>query len=93
MANENVLVLEDDLASLNLVSKQLTAAGYRVIPVVDGRMAIETCRSSPPDLVVCDLSMPGMDGFEFIRRLRQERMCFFRSRWIGSCWYPRRRRR
>ena len=72
MANESVLILEDDLASLNLVSKQLAAAGYRMIPVVDGRLAIETCRSSPPDLVVCDLSMPGMDGFEFIRRLRQE---------------------
>ena len=72
MANERVLILEDDLASLNLVSKQLTAAGYRMIPVVDGRQAIATCRSSPPDLVVCDLGMPGMDGFEFIRQLRQE---------------------
>jgi CheY-like chemotaxis protein len=72
MANENVLILEDDLATLNLVSKQLTAAGYLVIPVVDGRPAIETCRTRRPDLVVCDLDMPGMDGFEFIRQLRQE---------------------
>ncbi len=72
MANENVLILEDDLASLNLVSKQLTAAGYRMIPVVDGRLAIATCRSNPPDIVVCDLSIPGTDGFELIRRLRQE---------------------
>jgi DNA-binding response OmpR family regulator len=72
MANEQVLILEDDLAALNLVSKQLTAAGFRVIPVGDGRLAIETCRSQRPDLVVCDLSMPGMDGFEFIRQLRRE---------------------
>ena len=37
MANENVVVLEDDLAELNLVTRQLTGAGYVVIPVVDGR--------------------------------------------------------
>jgi CheY-like chemotaxis protein len=72
MANEAVLVLEDDLTDLNLVTKQLTTSGYQVIPVVDGHLAIETCRSRRPDLVVCDLSMPGMDGFEFIRQLRQE---------------------
>jgi CheY-like chemotaxis protein len=72
MANENILILEDDLATLNLVSKQLTTDGYRVIPVVDGRMAIDSCRDQRPDLVVCDLAMPGMDGFEFIRQLRKE---------------------
>jgi CheY-like chemotaxis protein len=72
MANEHVLVLEDDLAALNLVSKQLTAAGYRVTPVVEGRLAVQTCTKLRPDLVVCDLAMPGMDGFEFIRQLRQQ---------------------
>jgi len=72
MANETVLILEDDLAALNLVSKQLTGAGYLLIPVVDGRLGIETCLSRRPDLVVCDLAMPGMDGFEFIRQLRQK---------------------
>jgi len=73
MANETILVLEDDLTELNLLSKQLTAAGYRVIPVVEGRLAIEECFARKPDLVVCDLAMPGMDGFEFIRRLRRRK--------------------
>jgi CheY-like chemotaxis protein len=73
MANESVLILEDDLAELNLLSKQLTAAGYQVIPVVEGRLAIEMCLGRKPDLVVCDLAMPGMDGFEFIRRVRRRR--------------------
>ena len=72
MANENVLVLEDDLAQLNLASRQLTAAGYVVIPVVEGRLGIDTCLARKPDLVVCDLGMPGMDGFEFIRQLRRK---------------------
>jgi CheY-like chemotaxis protein len=72
MANESVLILEDDLVTMNMASKQLTAAGYVVIPVGEGRLAVETCRSRRPDLVVCDLAMPGIDGFEFIRRLRQE---------------------
>jgi len=73
MANENILVLEDDLDVLNLVTKQLAMEGYQVIPVVDGRMAIKTCRDRRPDLVVCDLGMPGMDGFEFIRQFRKEK--------------------
>ncbi len=72
MARENILLLEDDLAVQNMVSRQLTSAGYYVIPVVEGRTAIETCHLKQPDLVVTDLSMPGMDGFEFIRQLRQE---------------------
>jgi CheY-like chemotaxis protein len=73
MANETILILEDDLNELNLVSRQLAAAGYQVIPVVEGSMAIETCFARKPDLVVCDLAMPGMDGFEFIRRLRRRK--------------------
>jgi CheY-like chemotaxis protein len=73
MAGEIVLVLEDDLTQLNMMSKQLSAAGYSVTPVVEGRLALADCRTRRPDLVVCDLSMPGMDGFEFIRQLRQEK--------------------
>jgi CheY-like chemotaxis protein len=72
MAKEQILILEDDLATLNLVSKQLTAAGYEVIPVAEGWQAIQACHTKQPALVVCDLSMPGMDGFEFIRQLRRE---------------------
>lgn len=72
MARESILVLEDDLAAQNMVSMQLTSAGYRVIPVVEGHAAIEACHMQRPDLVITDLSMPGMDGFEFIRQLRQE---------------------
>ena len=73
MAGEIILVLEDDLTQLNLFSKQLSAAGYCVTPVVEGRLALVDCRTRRPDLVVCDLNMPGMDGFEFIRQLRQGR--------------------
>jgi len=67
-----VLILEDDLAVEGLESKQLSSAGYQVIPVVDGKLALEMFHSRRPDVVITDLSMPGMDGFEFIRRLRQE---------------------
>jgi DNA-binding response OmpR family regulator len=73
MANETVLILEDDLTELNLLSKQLTAAGYQVIPVVEGRMAIETCLDRKPDIVLTDLRMPGFNGYEFIRQLRRKK--------------------
>ncbi len=72
MPGENILILEDDLTVLNVVSKQLTAAGYQVIPVVEGRQALVSCHTRSPDLVVCDLGMPGMDGLKFIRKLRRE---------------------
>jgi len=72
MANENVLVLEDDLAELNLLSRQLTSAGYVVIPVVEGRLGIETCLARKPDLIMTDIGMPGLDGLEFIRQLRRK---------------------
>lgn len=72
MANETVLILEDDLTELNLLSRQLTAAGYQVIPVVEGQMAIETCLDRKPDLILTDLRMPGINGYEFIRQLRRK---------------------
>ena len=71
MAKEQILILEDDLTAMNLVSKQLTAAGYEVIPVVEGWQAVQTCLTKQPALVVCDIKMPGMDGIEFIRKLRE----------------------
>jgi CheY-like chemotaxis protein len=72
MAKEQILILEDDLATLSLVTKQLTAAGYEVIPVAEGWQAIQACHTKQPALIISDLSMPGMDGFEFIRQLRRE---------------------
>ncbi|MBM3313335.1 response regulator [candidate division WOR-3 bacterium] len=73
MAREQILILEDDLAVMNLMSKQLTSAGYYVTSLVEGRTAIESCHMRQPELVITDLNMPGMDGFAFIRQLRQEK--------------------
>jgi len=70
MIGKHIVVLEDNLATLNMVSRMLESAGYRVTPTADGETVIKEARTDPPDLLVCDLAMPGVDGFDVIRQLR-----------------------
>lgn len=65
-----VLVVDDDTALRMAVSRALRLEGYDVVVAVDGSEALETQRASPADLVVLDVSMPGVDGLETCRRLR-----------------------
>jgi signal transduction histidine kinase len=64
-----VLVVDDTLASLQLVTRLLTEEGYDVHPADSGELALASVAASPPDLIVLDVRMPGMDGFEVLRRL------------------------
>ncbi|HET8836961.1 MAG TPA: response regulator [Gemmatimonadales bacterium] len=65
------IVLADDNADMReYVARLLTGGGYQVEAVADGRSALETVRASPPDLVLADVMMPGLDGFELLRALR-----------------------
>ena len=65
-----ILVVDDTLASLKLASDILRAEGYEVRPAINGKLAIESAISNPPDLALLDILMPGMDGFEVCRRLK-----------------------
>ena len=66
-----VLVVEDDPANRQLAIRILERAGYLVEQAEGGPRALEMAKAMPLDLVLMDLSMPGMDGFETTRRLRQ----------------------
>jgi len=68
----SVLVIEDEPSISEVVSLYLRRAGYQVQTVADGQAALETLAKHAPDLVVLDLMLPGIDGFEIIRRLRDE---------------------
>jgi DNA-binding response OmpR family regulator len=68
----NVLVVEDDLTLLETLEYNLIAEGYQVQTVADGLTALEVAREEQPDLVVLDLMLPGLDGFEVCRVLRRE---------------------
>ncbi|GAB6064560.1 ATP-binding response regulator [Deferrisoma palaeochoriense] len=67
-----VLVADDDPVDRLLAEEVLLAEGYEVACAADGEAAWEACREAPPDLLVLDLLMPGLDGFEVLGRLRAE---------------------
>ncbi len=67
-----VLVVEDDLTLLETLEYNLAGEGYEVITAADGLTALEAGREEDPDLIVLDLMLPGLDGFEVCRILRRE---------------------
>jgi CheY-like chemotaxis protein len=60
---KHILVADDEAPVRLLLEKILQSAGYRVTSVPDGLAAVKAAREDPPDLAICDLSMPGIDGF------------------------------
>lgn len=60
----DILIVDDDLPTLNTLSSMLTAEGYEVRDVPDGQMALTAIENKPPELILLDVKMPGMDGFE-----------------------------
>jgi two-component system cell cycle response regulator len=67
----NVLVVDDDADKRNLLEVALGMEGYDVRTAANGREALAAVDSYPPDLIVTDVMMPEMDGFELVRRIRQ----------------------
>jgi DNA-binding response OmpR family regulator len=65
-----VLVVDDDPTVAEVVSRYLEHAGFLVETVADGAVALDRATADPPDLVVLDLMLPGLDGLEVCRRLR-----------------------
>ncbi|MPZ26059.1 MAG: response regulator [Micromonosporaceae bacterium] len=70
-AGQTVLVVDDDPTVSDVVSRYLERAGYRVTRAADGAGALAEFRRHRPDLVLLDLMLPGIDGLEVCRRLRQ----------------------
>lgn len=70
MAGSRVLVVDDEPTVRDVVVQYLRRDGHEVTEAVDGHQALELLASSPPDLVVLDLMLPGVDGLEVLRRLR-----------------------
>ena len=67
-----ILVVEDDLTLLETLEYNLDGEGYEVITAADGLTALEVAREDQPDLIVLDLMLPRLDGFEVCRILRRE---------------------
>ena len=71
MDTPRILVVDDDKRIAAAVRRALASEGYRVEVAHDGQSALNMARTSPPDLVVLDVMMPGIDGVEVCRRLRE----------------------
>jgi len=67
-----ILVVDDTPANLGLLSSILTKEGYRVRPAPNGRLALRAAHNDPPDLILLDINMPEMDGFEVCRKLKDD---------------------
>ncbi|MDD5448880.1 MAG: response regulator transcription factor [Actinomycetota bacterium] len=72
MAGRKILVVEDDEILLDALKYNLTKEGYGVVTVADGARALEVARTEQPDLIILDIMLPGLDGFEVCRILRKE---------------------
>jgi CheY-like chemotaxis protein len=66
-----VLVVDDDAGLRELLRRTLEREGYRVVEAANGRQALDRVRDSEPGLILLDLMMPAMDGFEFVEELRR----------------------
>jgi two-component system cell cycle response regulator DivK len=69
--NSTILYIEDNSDNRMLVRRVLEAEGYRVVEAEDGFEGIKLLRSTTPDLVLMDINLPELDGYEVTRRLKQ----------------------
>ncbi len=67
---EHILVIEDEQKIADFLRRGLSYEGYQVQTVADGETGLKTARDHMPDLVILDIMLPGLDGFEVARRLR-----------------------
>ncbi len=69
---ETILIVDDETGNRELLEAILTEAGYQVVEAATGAEALAQATAAPPDLILLDLMLPGMSGFEVCERLKQE---------------------
>jgi CheY-like chemotaxis protein len=67
-----ILVIDDDRVQRLVAAQALKKAGHEVLDAIDGLTGLEAARAEHPDLIVCDVVMPGMNGYQFVAALREE---------------------
>ena len=72
MTNTKILIVDDEPAIINSIRAYLDAEGFAVHIATDGHAALKAARAFGPDLIVLDVMLPGIDGLEVLRQLRQE---------------------
>jgi DNA-binding response OmpR family regulator len=71
VAGEHILIVEDDPAVQTLLAKALTAKGYRITQATDGVKGLTALEEIEPDLIICDIMMPRLDGMTFVKAIKR----------------------
>jgi len=69
---KKILLVEDDFDNRDIVTKVLVRAGYRVVEATNGEEALSQAHAEHPDLILMDLALPDLDGWEATRRLKKD---------------------
>lgn len=67
-----ILIIEDETALLYALKAELTQNGFEIMEAVDGEKGLQALKQQKPDLIILDLLLPGIDGFEVLRRLKSK---------------------
>lgn len=70
--SKNILVIEDDKFLRELIAQKLSRDGYEVSEAIDGEEGIKKIQKEKPDLVLLDLILPGIDGFEVLTKMKKD---------------------
>lgn len=73
MSRKKVLIIEDDKFLRSLIGKKLTNRGYETIEAVDGEDGAKKIKEERPDVILLDLILPGIDGFEVLSRAKKDK--------------------
>lgn len=68
----SILIVDDTPANLQLLAEMLKEQGYRIRAALSGRLALQAIRKEPPDLILLDINMPGMNGFEICQEIKAD---------------------
>jgi len=69
---KKILIIEDDKFLRKVINKKLSKEGYLVVEAIDGEKGLEAIEGEKPDLILLDLILPGMDGFEVLAKMKKE---------------------
>jgi len=72
MFEKKILIVDDEPEFIAMLQMRLEANGYTVISAPDGQAGLDVAQSATPDLILLDVMMPGLDGFETLRKLRRQ---------------------
>ncbi len=72
MSPARILIVDDNPVNLKLASSVLEFAGWQVMEAADANQALDVIRQTPPDLILMDIALPGMDGLSLTRQLKAD---------------------